>query len=165
MRIPSGFVQPETLFSNAKFAPRSEVKGASLSADSVAYATSAPKGASKVPNRETRTKALDSAKYLRRNAKNKALLHAIPSCAKSEVTTTSLPKPSGAKFALSNGSTSIASPIEANITGEVVLKSPPIVKKRSLNARVLQPEHPNSDLLKSLYKIASAWLILIYGSS
>ena len=47
---------PKALFSSAKFAPRSEVKGASLGADSVAYAASLPKGASKVPNREAGTK-------------------------------------------------------------------------------------------------------------
>ena len=76
---------PKELFSSTKFAPRSEVKGASLSADSVAYTASASKGASNVPSHEAGTKALGGAKYLRRNAKNKALLRAIPSCAKSEV--------------------------------------------------------------------------------
>jgi len=131
----------KAMFFSAKFSTRSEVKGASLSVDRVAYAASAPKGASKVSRREAGTKALVSAKYLRRNAKNKALLRAIPSCAKSEVTTTSLSKPPGAKFALSSGSISITSPIKANTTGDVALKSPK-VKKRSLNARVLQPEHP-----------------------
>ena len=47
---------PKALFSSAKFAPRSEVKGASLSADSIAYAASAPKGANKVPNRGLKLK-------------------------------------------------------------------------------------------------------------
>ena len=65
---------PKMLVSNAKFAPRSKVKGASLSADSVAYAASAPKGANKVPSREVGTKTLSSANYLRHNAKNKALM-------------------------------------------------------------------------------------------
>jgi len=92
------------LVSNAEFAPLSGVKGVPPSADSVAYVASVSKGTNKVPSREAGTKALCSANYLRRNAKNKA-----PIRAKSEVTTTSLSKPSGAKFALGGRATSIAS--------------------------------------------------------
>jgi len=125
---------PRALVSSANFAPLSGVKGVSLSANNVAYATSAPKSDNKVPSREAGTKALSSANYLRCNAKNKA-----PFCAENKVTTTSLPMPSGSKFALGGGSTSFALSSEANTIGEVVLKSL-VVKKRSFNARVLQHE-------------------------
>ena len=47
--------------SSTKLAPRSEAKGLSLSADSGAYAASAPKGASKAFSREFRAKALSKA--------------------------------------------------------------------------------------------------------
>ena len=120
----------------------------SLSADCVAYAAlvpkdtnyaaSVPKGTNKVPSREAGTEALCSANSLRRNAKNKAPLRA-----KGKVTTTSLSNSSGAKFALRGGATSIASPSEANTTDEVIFKSP-VVKNRSCNARVLQPELPST---------------------
>ena len=83
------------LLSSAKFAPLSEVKGVSQSADSVAYAALALRDASKVPSRKARTNALYSASYLHLNAKIKA-----PLCAKSEATTTSLPVLSSAKLAL-----------------------------------------------------------------
>ena len=132
--FPLASPNQRALVSSAKSAPLSKVKGVSLGTDSVAYATSAPKGANKVPSHEARTKALSSANYLHRNAKNKA-----PFRAKSEVTTTSLPMPSGSKFALGGGSTSFALSSEANTIGEVVLKSL-VVKKRSFNARVLQHE-------------------------
>ena len=115
---------PRTLPSSAKSTSQSRVKGVSLRADSVTYAALAPKSANKVPNREAGTKALSSANSLRRNAKNKAPLRATPLRVKSEVTTTLLPKPSGTKFVRGGRSTSTASPIEANTTGEVVLKSP-----------------------------------------
>ena len=59
------------LVSSAKFAPLSEVKGVSPSADNVVYAASALRDASKVPNRKARTKALYSANYLRCNVKSK----------------------------------------------------------------------------------------------
>ena len=67
----------------------SGVKGVSLSADSIAYAASVPKGinyvalvpkgTNKVPNREAENEALCSANYLCRKAKNKA-----PLCAKAK---------------------------------------------------------------------------------
>ena len=44
--------------------------------------------------------------------------------AKSEATKASLPMLSSAKLALAGGAKALASPIEANTTGEVVLKSP-----------------------------------------
>jgi len=131
------------LVSNANSALLSRVKGVSLRADNVAYATSTPKDANKVPNREAGTKALSSANSLRRNAKNKAPLRATPLRAKSEVSTILLPKPSGANFVLGGGSTSIASSIEANTASEIALKSP-VVKKRSLNIRVHQLEQPST---------------------
>jgi len=127
-----------TLVSNAKSTPLSGVKGVSLSTDSVAYVASVPKGTNKVPSREAGAKALCSTNYLCRNAKNKA-----PIRAKSEVTTTSLSKPSGAKLALAGGAKSLASLSEANTSGEIVLKSP-VVRKRSFNARVLQPDQPST---------------------
>jgi len=80
---------------SAKFAPLSKVKGVPPSVDSVTYAVSAPKGTSKVPNREARTKVLYNASYLFRNAKIKA-----PLCAKSKATIASLPVLSSAKLAL-----------------------------------------------------------------
>jgi len=130
----------------------SRVKGVSLSADSVAYAASipkgknytasVPKGTNKVPNREARTKALCSANYLRHKVKSKAPLRA-----KGEVNMTLLPKSFGAKLALGGGATSIPLPSEANTTDEVIFKSP-VVKNRSLNARVLQPEQPSARLIE-----------------
>jgi len=48
------------LVSSAKFAPLSGVKGVSPSADSIAYAASAPKDTNKVPNCKAETKALCS---------------------------------------------------------------------------------------------------------
>ena len=91
----------------------------SLSTDSIGNAAPVPKSTYKVPSREAGTKALCSANYLRRKAKNKAPLHA-----KGKVTTTLLPKLSGSKFTLGGGATSIASPSEANTTDEVIFKSP-----------------------------------------
>jgi len=136
------------LISSANSAPMSRVKGVSLSIDSVAYAASVPKGTNyaapipkgtnKVPNREAGTEALCSANYLRRKAKNKASLRA-----KGEVTTTSLPRSSGAKFALGAGATSIAAPSKANTIDEVISKSL-VVENMSLNARVLQLEQPST---------------------
>ena len=81
--------------SSTKFTPLSEVKGASQSADSVAYTASALTDASKVPNRKARTKVLYSASYLRYNVKIEA-----PLCAKSKATTASLPVLFSAKLAL-----------------------------------------------------------------
>ena len=130
------------LVSSAKSAPLSEVKGVSLSADGIAYAASTLKGTNKIPSREAESKALCSANYLHRNAKNKAPIHA-----KSEVTTTSLPKPFGAKVALAGGAKSIASPSEAYTTDEVVLKSP-VLRKKSSNAKVLQPDQPSKRSLR-----------------
>jgi len=54
------------LIFSARFAPLSEVKGVSPSADSVAYAASALRDASKVSSCKARTKALYSTSYLRR---------------------------------------------------------------------------------------------------
>jgi len=114
--------------------------------------------------REAGTKALRSANYLRHKAKNKALLRATPSRAKSEVTTTSLSNTSGTKFALASGSTSIASPIEANTAGELVLKTP-VNKKRSLNARVFQPEPPSTRSPRVSVQDRLGLVNLIYKSS
>ena len=114
-----------------------EVKGVPLSVDSVAYATSALRDASKVPNPKTRTKALYIVSYLRYNAKIKAPLYA-----KSEATLASLPVLSSAKLALGGGAKSLASSSEANAKSEVVLTSP-IVKKRNFKDRVLQLEQPS----------------------
>ena len=46
----------KAMFFSAKFSTRSEVKGASLGADSVAFAALAPKGASKVLSRKLELK-------------------------------------------------------------------------------------------------------------
>jgi len=119
------------LISSAKFAPLSEVKGVPPSVDSVAYAASAFRDASKVPNCKARTKTLYNASYLCHKAKIKA-----PLCAKSEAIVASLPALSSAKLALRSGAKSLASSSEANATSEVALTSP-VVKKRSFNARVL----------------------------
>jgi len=82
------------LVSSANFAPLSEVKDVSPSADNVAY-TASPlrvltksltKGTNKVPNYKVRTKVLCSANYIRHNVIIKAPLRA-----KSEATTASLP--------------------------------------------------------------------------
>ena len=116
----------------------SEVKGVPLSIDSVAYAASVFRDASKVPNCKARTKTLYSASYLRHNAKIKA-----PLCAKSEATTALLPALSSAKLALGGGAKKLASLSEANTTGEVVLTSH-IVKKRSFNTKALQHEQPST---------------------
>jgi len=126
------------LVSSTKFAPLNEVKGVPLSVDSVAYATSALRDASKVPNPKTRTKALYIVSYLRYNAKIKA-----PLCAKSEAIVVSLPALSSTKLALESKAKSLTSSSEAKAIGEVVLTSP-IVKKRSFNAKVLQLEQPST---------------------
>jgi len=114
----------------------SEVKDVPSSADSVAYATSAPKGTNKVPSHKARTKALCSANYLRRNVKIKA-----PLCAKSEATTASLPVLFSAKLAFGGRAKCLASSGEANATSEAVVTSP-VVKKRSFT-RALQVEQPS----------------------
>ena len=119
------------LISSANSAPMSGVKGVSLNTDSVTYAASVSKGTNKVLSHEAGTEALCSANYLCRKERNKSPLRA-----KGEVTTTSFPKSSGAKFALGGGAISIASPNEANTNNEVIFKSY-VVKNRSLNARVL----------------------------
>ena len=62
--------------SSAKLALRSRAKGLSLSIDSDAYATSAPKDIPKVLNREVRTKALFSANYLCSDERNRASSYA-----------------------------------------------------------------------------------------
>jgi len=126
------------LIFSANSAPMIGVKGVSPSADSVAYTALISKVTNKVPSREAGTEALRSANYLCQKAKYKAPLRA-----KGEVTTTSLPTSSGAKFALGAGATSLASPSEANNTDEVISRSP-VVKKRSFNVRVLQPEQPST---------------------
>ena len=72
--------------SSVKSAPRSEVKGSSLGADSGAYAASTPKGATSVLSREARTKVLCNANLVKNTASSRA----------------SLPKPSGAKYAPAN---------------------------------------------------------------
>ena len=63
----------------ASFALRSGVKGLSLSADSVAYAASTPKGVSKAFSREVRTEALSKANRLRSSTADKAPQRAPPS--------------------------------------------------------------------------------------
>ena len=50
--------------------------------------------------------------------------------------------PPGAKVALAGRAKSLASPSDANTTGEMVIKSP-VVRKGRFNARVLQPEQPS----------------------
>jgi len=126
-----------TLVSSARFAPLSEVRAVTSSADSVAYAASTLKNTSKVPGCKARTKVLCSANHLRRNVKIKA-----PLCVKSEATPASLPMLSSAKLALGDGAKRLASSSEANVTG-IVLTSP-VIKERSFNARVLQLEQPST---------------------
>ena len=126
------------LIPSANSVPMGGVKGVSLSADSIANATLVPKCTIKVLSREAGTGALCSAKYLRSKAKSKA-----PLFAKGEVTMTLLPKSSGVKFALQGGATSITSPSEVNTTDKVISKSP-VVKNRSLNARIPQPKQPST---------------------
>ena len=104
------------LVSSANFAPLSEVKGVTPSADSVTYTAAAPKGTSKVPSRKAGIKALYSASYLHHNAKIKA-----PLCAKTKAIIASLATLSSTKLALGGGAKSLASLSEANTTGEVVL--------------------------------------------
>jgi len=58
--------------SSVKFALHSGAKGLSLSADSGAYAASAPKGAPKVLSREAKAKALFSTNHLCDDVKNNA---------------------------------------------------------------------------------------------
>jgi len=111
-----------------------DVRGVPPSADSVAYATSVLRDTSKVPSCKARSKPLYNASYLRHNAKIKA-----PFCAKTKAIIASLLTLSCVKLALGCGAESLASPIEANATGEVVLTSP-VVKKRSFNTRALQLE-------------------------
>ena len=96
------------------------------------------KGTNKVLSRKAGTEALNSASYVHYKAKNKA-----PQRAKSEVTMTSLPKSSSAKFAPCGGATRLTSLREVNITDKVISKSP---KKRSLKARGLQPDQPRVSL-------------------
>ena len=91
-----------------------------------------PKGTNKVLTCEAGIEALCSAKYLRNKARSGA-----PLCAKSEITITSLPKSSGAKFVPGGGATRITPPSKVNITDKVIFKSP---KNRSLKNRGLQPE-------------------------
>jgi len=62
------------LISSVRFAPLSEVREVSSSADSVAYVASTLRDASKVPSRKARTKALYSASYLRHNAKDQSTI-------------------------------------------------------------------------------------------
>ena len=116
----------------------SEIKEVPPSVDSVAYAASSLRDASKVPSRKDTTKAPYSASYLHHNAKIKA-----PLCAKSEATVVSLPALSSTKIALGCGAKSLASSSEANGTSEVDLTSP-VVKKRRLKVRVLQFEQPST---------------------
>ena len=97
--------------------------------DGVANIAPVPKGTSKVLSHKAGTEALSSTSYLRYEAKNKA-----PQRAKSEVTITSLPKSSSAKFTPSGRATLLTSPSEVNITDEVIFKLP---KSRSLKARGL----------------------------
>ena len=85
MRSLTDFAQPESACFQRKFAPLRKVKGVSLSADSIAYAASALRDASKVPSRKARTKSMYSASYLCRNMKIEA-----PLCAKSKATIASL---------------------------------------------------------------------------
>ena len=132
---------------SANLAPTSGAKKASLRIDSSANVAPLPKGTIKVLSCEAGTGALCSAKYLRSKAKSKTPLRA-----KGEVTTTSLPNSSGAKFTLGVGVTSVASPSAVNTTDKVISKSY-VVKNRSLNARVSQPEQPSTDRLESLYTI------------
>jgi len=101
--------------SNAKSVLQSGVKESSLGADSGAYAASAPNGATRVLNREVRTKALCSADCLYGNAKNEA-----SSCA-------SLPKPAGAKSA----------PANRALSKKVISKSPEQSNTRSVWVSVL----------------------------
>ena len=62
----------------AKLALCSEAKGLPLSADSGAYAASAPKGISKAFSHKFRTKALSKANHLRSNIADKAPQRASP---------------------------------------------------------------------------------------
>jgi len=133
------------LVSSVKFAPLSEVKGVSPSADSIAYAASALRDASKVHSCKARTKALYSASYLRRNAKIEA-----PLCAKSKATIALLLALSSAKLALGGEAKSLASSSEAHAISEAISTSP-MAERRILKDRVLQLEQPSHDLLESLY--------------
>ena len=139
---------PRALVPSANFAPIGRVKGVSLNTDGIANTTSVSKGTNKIPSREA--DSLCSAKYLRRKAESKALFHA-----KSEVTMTSFPKSSDAKFAPDDGATRITPPSEVNITNEVIFESP---KDRSLKARGLQPEQSNT---QSLQVSKQYWVSLV----
>ena len=77
--------------SSTKLALRSEAKGLPLSADSGAYAASAPKGISKAFSRKFRAKALSRANHLHSNIAGKAPQRA------------SLPSSSSPKLALRSG--------------------------------------------------------------
>ena len=101
----------------------------SLNTDSSANTAPVPKGTIKVLSREAGTKALCSAKYFHSKARSRAPLHV-----KGEVTISSPPTTSGAKFALRGGATSITLPSEVNITDKVIFKLP---KNRNLKARGL----------------------------
>jgi len=122
------------LVPDTNFAPMGGVKEVSLNTDGVANAALISKGTNNIPSCEA--EALYSAKYLRRKAESKAPLRA-----KSEVTMTSLPKSSDAKFAPGGGATRITPRSEVNIPDEVIFESP---KNRSLKARALQPEQSNT---------------------
>jgi len=113
---------------NANLALTSEVT------DGVANTAPVPKSTNRVLSRKAGTEALGSASYLRYKVKNKA-----PQRAKTEVTMTSLPKFSSAKFEPCGRATRLISPSEFNITDKLISKSP---KNRSLKVRGLQPEQP-----------------------
>jgi len=141
-RREASFVSPKqrALVASTRFAPLSKVKRIPPSADSVAYAASSFRDASKVPNCKVRTKALYSGSYLRHNTNTKIK---PPVCAKSKATIASLPALSSAKLALGGGAKSLTSSGEANAISEVVLTSP-VVEMRNLKAKILQLEQPST---------------------
>jgi len=123
-------------------APSANLTSTSEVTDDVANIAPVPRGTNKILSRKA--EALCSAKYFSREAGTEALCstsylrhkaeHKAPLRAKSEVTMTSLPKSSDAKFMPSDGATRITLPSEVN---KVIFKSP---KNRNLKAKGLLPE-------------------------
>jgi len=116
--------------SSTKLALRSGAKGLSLSADSVAYAASVPKGISKASSCELKAKALSKANRLRTSIADKAPQRA------------SLPSSSSAKLTLCSGAKGSSLNVDSVAYAASTSKGTPKVLSREARAEALFCANP-----------------------